>query len=72
MRKKGFGMPMDFWMSSKIKSFVEAKIASLKDRGIFNAKAIDDILTRFYQNKDDYKKLWYLVSIELWLEEFFT
>jgi len=71
MTKKGFVMPMDQWMRTKIGPLIEDKLVALKTRGIFENAKLDILSTRFNKYNDFYLKLWLPVSIELWLEAFF-
>ncbi|UCE55989.1 MAG: asparagine synthase (glutamine-hydrolyzing) [Desulfobacterales bacterium] len=66
--KKGFGMPVAYWMRGELKSMVENKLEKLKKRNVLKNKKIDELKYRFYANKDGYQKLFFLFSIELWME----
>ena len=66
--KKGFGMPVEYWMRGELKSFMDNKLQKLKNRDVFNSKKIDELKYRFFSHKDDYKKIFFLFSIELWME----
>ena len=70
MKKKGFSLPVKQWMHSALHDLVNDKIASLKQRGIFRAAAVGTLYQRFYTHRELYAKLWFLVSLEMWLEEF--
>lgn len=66
MKKKGLGLPLEHWFLNDLKDFTEHTISKLIERGIFNEKAIHKIIA----TKDE-KKIWQLVSTELWLSYFF-
>jgi asparagine synthase (glutamine-hydrolysing) len=66
--KKGFSLPVAYWMRGELKSMVKNKLEKLKKRNILNNKKIDDLNYRFYANKDGYQKLFFLFSLELWME----
>ncbi len=66
--KKGFSLPVAYWMRNELKSMVKNKLEELKKRNILNNKKIDELHYRFYANKDGYEKLFFLFSIELWME----
>lgn len=66
--KKGFEMPVAYWMRGELKSMVENKLEKLKKRTILNNKKIDELTYRFYTHKDGYQKLFFLFSLELWME----
>ena len=69
MKKKGFSLPITKWMKTSLKHIVIEKLDLLKNRHVFNNSQIDKRKDGFY-SKDLYQnQLWYLVSVELWLEE---
>jgi len=70
MKKKGFIFPMDRWIQKNLRAMVEEKICNLKDRGVMEPSMLDSIASRFWERKENYMKLWLLVSVELWLEAF--
>jgi len=70
MQKKGFGLPVKYWMTSSLKPMIKKKIESLKKRGVMNPEEIERIKDSFEQGKTQYQQLWFLVSLELWLEMF--
>ncbi|RMH01177.1 MAG: asparagine synthase (glutamine-hydrolyzing) [Chloroflexi bacterium] len=71
MPKKGFGLPMDHWMRSTLQHLVDEKLKRLQKRDMFNPDVIDQIKIKFNNNRINYARVWLLVSLELWLEEFF-
>ena len=68
MKKKGFELPMRQWMLGSLKELVLSSLGSLKRRGIMRPDQIDRTYTMFLRNQRHWIKVWYLVSIELWLE----
>jgi asparagine synthase (glutamine-hydrolysing) len=70
MNKKGFGLPVEHWMRGTLKPLVQEKINGLKMRGILKNGIIDNMLQGFYVRNNNYQQLWFLVSLELWLEAF--
>ncbi len=70
MPKKGFAMPMDLWMRSRLRPLINQKIREVKNRGIFDAQRIDELVNDFDSGKASHSKLWLLVTVELWLETF--
>ena len=70
MPKKGFGLPVGRWMVSSLKSLVSRKISLLKARAVLNPGVIEGIQDLFIRTKANYQQLWFLVSLELWLEKF--
>ena len=66
--KKGFSLPVAYWMRGELESMVKNRLEKLKKRRILNNKKIDDIKYRFYTNQEGYQKLFFLFSLELWME----
>jgi asparagine synthase (glutamine-hydrolysing) len=66
--KKGFSMPVTNWMHGEMKGLIEEKLNKLKKRKIFKNEKIDFFKDRFYANRDSYHKLFFLFSVELWME----
>ena len=71
MKKKGFDFPFAAWMMGPLKNLVENKLRTLIDRGIFHPDAVMKYFHMFKANKIAPDKLWQLVFIELWFEQFF-
>jgi asparagine synthase (glutamine-hydrolysing) len=71
-RKKGFGIPLGYWICNELKAFVldifsEDKI---KKEGFFQYAYIKRILKEHFANKaDNHKQIWTLLMFELWLEK---
>jgi asparagine synthase (glutamine-hydrolysing) len=70
MKKKGFSLPVGQWMQSILSELVQEKNKSLKKRDIFNDIFIDHLNRKLHRDKVNYYKLWFLVSLEMWLECF--
>ena len=66
MKKKGFGLPLEYWYKNELKDFIADNIHALKNRGFFENKEIDRIV-----KARNVRKVWQLVSTELWLQQFF-
>lgn len=71
-RKKGFGIPLAFWIRNELKDFVldifcEDKI---KKEGFFQYGYIKKLLTEHFANRsDNHKQIWTLLMFELWLKK---
>jgi len=65
MKKKGLGLPLEHWMKNEFKSLINDSIITLKNRNIFNNNQIDLIL-----KSNNERKIWQLVSTELWIDKF--
>jgi asparagine synthase (glutamine-hydrolysing) len=66
MKKKGLGLPLNQWFSKELKEFTTIQTNNLVNREILNNDLVAKII-----KKNDAKKVWQLVSTELWLKSFF-
>lgn len=66
MKKKGFGLPLEYWQKNELKAFIAENISSLKKRHFFENNEIDTIV-----KTNNVRKVWNLVMTELWLQQFF-
>lgn len=67
--KKGFGIPVSFWIKSELKNnFLELiNDSAIKKLGIFNMNYVKTLLKHHLENKrDNRKQLWSLFMLELW------
>lgn len=68
-RKKGFGMPIAFWIKNQLKEYILDMLNEdrVKREGLFDYKYIKKILNEHLENKvDNRKKIWALFMFELW------
>lgn len=69
-RKKGFGIPLGFWMQNELKDKISSVLldeAYIKRQGLFNYQYIEGLLTQHIKNKrDNRKKLWPLFMLFSW------
>ncbi|STX93526.1 asparagine synthetase, glutamine-hydrolyzing [Legionella londiniensis] len=70
MKKKGFDLPMDFWIRHVLNDLVQDKLNALSKRNLFHPRAIQSVAASFQKKRCDDYTLWQLVGIELWLEAF--
>ncbi|MBB72258.1 MAG: asparagine synthase (glutamine-hydrolyzing) [Legionellales bacterium] len=70
MSKKGFDLPMDYWIHNTLHDFVHDKLSSLSNRDLFNGKFIHKVAKNYQRKLTDDYTLWQLVGVELWLEKF--
>ena len=70
MAKKGFDLPMDYWIRFQLWDYVVEKLQKLADRQVFNPQVITSIIKGFSNKRCDDYTLWSLVGTELWYEEF--
>jgi len=72
-QKMGFGMPLKHWFKGELKSYLMSKILSKRsmDRGYFKPESIRDTINEHERGRRDNSiKLWTLLMLELWHEEF--
>jgi asparagine synthase (glutamine-hydrolysing) len=72
-KKKGFGIPVAFWIKEELKQLVLGMLEKnkIKREGLFNHQYIGDLLQQHFANKvDNRKKIWTLFMFELWLEKY--
>ena len=72
--KKGFGIPVAKWIKKEQKDFILSLLdeKKIKDNNIFNYSIIKNLLSEHFSNKkDNRKKLWTLISFQLWYNNFF-
>jgi len=68
-RKMGFGVPIDHWFRTDLKTFVEEVLLDniAIQRGYFNKDAIIRLLKEHQEGKEDHRfRLWALLNLELW------
>ncbi|HLM62314.1 MAG TPA: asparagine synthase (glutamine-hydrolyzing) [Pyrinomonadaceae bacterium] len=72
-RKMGFGVPVSHWFRGEMKDFVKQILLSEKfaGRGICNPKYVERLVNEHIEAKEDHGwKLWILIMLELWFQEF--
>lgn len=72
--KMGFGVPIDAWFRGELKTYTEGKLLSgqLVNRGFFRPEAINELLHTHTSTEINFSpQIWALLTLELWLEEYF-
>jgi len=72
--KMGFGIPIDVWFRGKLKDFAYDTLLSEKaiNRGLFKKEAIKDILDEHVNTQINHAyRIWALITLELWFQEYF-
>ena len=72
-QKRGFGIPLHLWYSGKLNEYTKSKLLrkDAKSKNLINNKIVKEMLKR-HDNKNDFgPKLWTLLTLELWLENYF-
>ncbi len=73
-KKMGFGVPIEHWFRREMKNYMYEILLSNKaiNRGIFNKEAIKKLLdTHVNTNINHAYRIWALITLELWFQEFF-
>ena len=72
-RKMGFGVPLHLWFSGKLNPYAKSILLSKKAkiRGFIKQEAVKDMLKAHSATTDFGPRLWALLSLELWLRQFF-
>lgn len=68
--KRGFQIPVAGWLRGKLKPLLEEMAAPdlLRQQGVFNPKAMQDLLAAHFSQKEDLRKpLWTFLILQLWL-----
>jgi asparagine synthase (glutamine-hydrolysing) len=71
-KKKGFGMPVAAWLNGPLKPLLEQYTdeAFIETQGLFNHAYIKKLITEHSSQKADHrKKLWTLLTFQLWWEK---
>ena len=70
-KKQGFGIPINSWLRNDLKYLVDQYLNEdiIKQYGVFNHKYVADLLTMFYAEKNDDRKIWTLLMFQMWFTE---
>ncbi|PJB05894.1 asparagine synthase (glutamine-hydrolyzing) [bacterium (Candidatus Howlettbacteria) CG_4_9_14_3_um_filter_37_10] len=71
--KMGFGVPINTWFRNDLESFTKQTLLSKKatSRSLFKKKEISRLLSEHARGMDHQYRIWALLMLELWLEEYF-
>lgn len=72
--KMGFGVPIEIWFRGELKDYVKNILLSEKAlaRGLFKKEAIKDIIDEHADTQINHAhRLWALITLELWFQEYF-
>lgn len=72
--KMGFGVPIDTWFRDELKTYSQDKLlhGELVRRKLFRPEAIQKLLHTHTSTQINYSpQIWALLTLELWLEEYF-
>jgi asparagine synthase (glutamine-hydrolysing) len=71
--KAPFGAPLRAWIRNDLDQMIEDVLTPerLRQRGMFNANAVLNMLHRHKTGQEDYAhRIWALLTLELWMREF--
>lgn len=71
-KKKGFGIPVAYWLKNDLKNFMLETLnpRKLKKEGIFNSEKVGILINEHLKGRrDNRKKLWPLICFEMWKEK---
>jgi len=70
MKKKGFGLPVGHWMKSSLKDTLELGLNEVRKTGVIDYPEAESMKQQFMNSQMSYNKLWFIVSLGLWLRAF--
>ena len=72
-KKKGFGVPIDYWFRNELKNYIQKILLNPKGLvlTLFKETEIQILLRDQFRGKDNGKKLWVLMILNLWYKKFF-
>ncbi len=72
--KMGFGVPLHIWFSGKLRGYATSVLLSKKAKikEIIKEDEIETMLKSHSETSDFGPKLWALLSLELWMKEYFN
>ncbi len=73
MRKKmGFPVPVGQWMRGRFRHVLDEYVtgARARERGIFDAAFVSELIKRHEAGEDHSERLWSLVNFEMWQRQF--
>jgi asparagine synthase (glutamine-hydrolysing) len=70
--KRGFKMPFDWWLRTSLKDVFDDVFSetTVKNRGIYNFKAMNELKISFIKGKTSWTKIWLPIVVELWCRKF--
>lgn len=69
--KMGFPVPLNNWFNNELRDFIIELIIKLKNRNINYLNLTDDFIKNLKNTTKFSRKIWILISLELWYENFF-
>jgi asparagine synthase (glutamine-hydrolysing) len=71
-RKQGFAVPLNYWFRGKLGTYAHDLLLGTRtrQRGLFQPRAIENLLRQQTRGRDFDLHLWTLMSFELWARTF--
>ncbi|MCH5149422.1 MAG: asparagine synthase (glutamine-hydrolyzing) [Spirochaetales bacterium] len=72
-KKQGFDVPVDAWFRSELRDFLNSALLDPKGLvlNLMKRKKVEELLEEHYKGKDNGKKLWVLLTLNLWYRQYF-
>jgi asparagine synthase (glutamine-hydrolysing) len=73
--KRGFSVPLSFWLRSELRSFIEEQLAPerVAEMGYFDPRSVSDLLREHLSARANHEnKLWALLIFSLWHDLYMT
>lgn len=72
-KKKGFDVPVNAWFRNELRDFLNSVLLEPKGLvlNLMKRKKVEKLLEEHYKGKDNGKKLWVLLTLNLWYRQYF-
>lgn len=72
-KKKGFDVPVNAWFRDELREFLNSILLDSKGLvlNLMKRKKVEQLLVEHYSGKDNGKKLWVLLTLNLWYKQYF-
>ncbi len=72
-KKKGFDVPVNAWFRSELRDFLNSTLLDPKGLvlNLMKRKKVENLLEEHYKGKNNGKKLWVLLTLNLWYRQYF-
>ncbi|PCI21363.1 asparagine synthase (glutamine-hydrolyzing) [Candidatus Wolfebacteria bacterium] len=73
-KKQGFGIPIVYWFRNELRDYVKEKVLDTSGLvlQIIKKDKIEKLLSDHIRGKDNSKKLWTLMALNLWYKKYFN
>jgi len=70
-KKTGFGIPINKWLRNELKYLIDEHLNDkiIKNDAIFDLEYIRKLKYRFFNNKNDDRKIWTILMFQMWYRE---